>query len=98
MLLQAETEIRLLHTKGMFKRQITLDRRFPGSLPDILHFPDPPLFSLQSTFNKLKVLTWIKTGLLAFDWGHLLTFELRRSLAIYETWQQETYSRFFIII
>jgi hypothetical protein len=70
----------------------------PGPLPIIRHLPEPSPFSLHSNFNKLKVLTWIKTGLLAFDWGHLLTFELRRSLAIYETWQQEPYSRFFIII
>ncbi len=51
LLLQAEKEIGLLTQNCMFKQKINLDRHSPEPYPNIWHFPDPPIFSLPTTFN-----------------------------------------------
>ena len=51
MLLQAKMEIGLVHTIGMFKRQITLKR-----CPKIRDHPLPYQFSLQSPFNEREIM------------------------------------------
>ncbi len=35
----------------MFKQKINLDRHSPEPYPNIWHFPDPPIFSLPTTFK-----------------------------------------------
>jgi len=51
LLLQAKMEIGLVHTIGMFKRQITLKR-----WPKICDHPLPHQFSLQSPFNEREIM------------------------------------------
>ena len=42
----------------MFKQKINLDRHSPEPYPNIWHFPDPPIFSLPTTFNVI-LFVWI---------------------------------------
>jgi hypothetical protein len=51
LLLQAEKEIRLLTKNCMFKQKLILDRHGPQPYPNIWLFPDPPIFSLPTTFK-----------------------------------------------
>jgi hypothetical protein len=44
----------------MFKWQIAIDRHSPRLKPNHSHLPDPPHFSLLSTFKKLCDLVKLK--------------------------------------
>jgi hypothetical protein len=47
-----ETEIHKIKDDSQMERQTNLDRRGPRPIPIICYFPDPPSFSLPTTFNK----------------------------------------------
>jgi hypothetical protein len=46
-----ETERQQIKDDKKIKRKTNLDRRGPRPLPTICHLPDPPSFSLPTTFN-----------------------------------------------
>jgi hypothetical protein len=50
----AETEIRKIKDDSKVKRQTNLDRHGLRPIPNVCHLPDPPWFSLQTTFNSFK--------------------------------------------
>ncbi len=43
----------------MFKQKMNLDRHSPEPYPNIWHFPDPPIFSLPTTFKKEYIVSRI---------------------------------------
>jgi hypothetical protein len=47
----AETEIRKIKDDSKIKRQTNLDRQGLRPLPNVCHLPDPPWFSVQTTFK-----------------------------------------------
>ncbi len=47
----AETEIRKIKDDSKIKRQTNLDRHSLRPIPNVCHLPDPPWFSVQTTFN-----------------------------------------------
>jgi hypothetical protein len=50
-LLGVETEIRKIKDDSKIKRQTNLDRHDLRPIPNVCHLPDPPWFSLQTTFK-----------------------------------------------
>jgi hypothetical protein len=47
----AETEIDKIKDDGKIERETNLDRRGPNQIGTVWHIPDPPTFSLPTTFN-----------------------------------------------
>jgi hypothetical protein len=48
----AETEVHQSKDDGKIKSKINLDRHGPVPVPNNRHLPQPPWFSLQTTFKK----------------------------------------------
>jgi hypothetical protein len=53
---RAETEIHKIKDDSKIKTQTNLDRRDPRTIPIVCHLPDPPSFSLPTTFTPRKKL------------------------------------------
>ncbi len=49
----AETEIHKIKDDGKIERETNLDRRGPSQIGTVWHIPDPPTFSLPTTFKAL---------------------------------------------
>ncbi len=52
----AETEIHKIKDNRKIKRKTNLDRHGPRPIPIICHLPDPPSFSLPTTFKRMLLL------------------------------------------
>ncbi len=56
----AETEIHKIKEDGKIERETNLDRRGPSQIGTVRHIPDPPTFSLPTTFKRHSPLCSIK--------------------------------------
>ena len=52
-----ETETDLIQDGGQVKRQTDMDHHGPKYILIICHLPDPPTFSLPTTFKRIKAVT-----------------------------------------
>ncbi len=55
----AETEIDKIKDDGKIERETNLDRRGPRQIGTVWRIPDPPIFSLPTTFKQKFLLTFV---------------------------------------
>ncbi len=61
-LLGAETEIRKIKDDGKIERETNLDRRGLRQIGTVWRIPDPPAFSLPTTFKRKKIRALTRAG------------------------------------